>query len=127
MKYQATVAPIYSIIFVMDMTAGVIPNEMGGKLVAATSSCVAVGTLAEVDGETTITITDEEIPAERGEETFFEGYLDTPSKKISVCTALEEVLIEVDVPSIKIGLKIIANHPSEPDRITIIIHYGETK
>ncbi len=53
-RSNVKVAPINALVLVMDRTKGVIPDSMSQRLVAATSSCIAVGTLSEHDGETTM-------------------------------------------------------------------------
>jgi hypothetical protein len=108
----------------MDLASGVIPSEIKA-LVSATPSCVAVGTLCEIDGETTISLSDEGVPPGFGPTPVFDGVLQTDSKKLSVCNVLLEVLLEIDVPSKRTRLQIWANDTtSEPDSIAIIVVRG---
>jgi hypothetical protein len=46
------------VIFIMDQSVGEVPKAMNKALVAATPSCIAVGTLSEHDGETLISLSD---------------------------------------------------------------------
>lgn len=40
----------------MDPTAGAVPESLGGRLVAGTFSCVAIGCLSEHDGLTSLSL-----------------------------------------------------------------------
>jgi len=51
---EVDVATSNSLVLIMDRSIGEIPESFGGSLVASTSSCIAVGTLAEHDGTTRI-------------------------------------------------------------------------
>lgn len=46
--------PPNSLSFVMDPDLGEIPDSVSEALVAATSTCISIGTLSSVDGETTV-------------------------------------------------------------------------
>jgi hypothetical protein len=120
MNEIAKVTPSHSVILVMVRLAGVIPSSMSGALVASTPSCVAVGILSEHDGETTITITDEDADLSVGLPVF-DGVILTPSRVVSVCSALDDVLRVGSVPAETSRIRVFVNHPMEPDLITIRI------
>ena len=98
---------------------------MNNGLVVATNTCVAVGTLSEFDGETRITLLDniEEITCNK--HVVFDGFLDTPSKKISICSILDEPLVECDVPNPRTGIIVWANDEFEPDDIKVVVKKEE--
>jgi len=121
MRRTIVATPRNSLILVMDRTIGVIPDAMGGGLVAATSSCVAVGTLSEYDGETSISLSDEGKALGFDSTPVFDGMLETPSKVLSICTVLNDVLLELGVPSEKTRVRIWANDVSEPDNIVVVV------
>ena len=56
MKYDVSVAPPNSIILVVGSASAEPPESMTGGLTSATSTCVAIGTLNEFDGETSVKI-----------------------------------------------------------------------
>lgn len=120
MQRTVTVAPSNSLVLVMDRAVGVIPEKMGGGLVAATSTCVAVGTLSEHDGETSISLSDEGATSELGTEPVFDGVMKTPSRVLSVCSVLDDVLIEMAVPSDETRVQVWVNDGAEPDKIAIV-------
>jgi len=92
---------------------------MGGELVAATSSCVAVGTLAEPDGLTRITLSDEETPTDL--ETVFDGSLETPTRTLAVCSVLDEVILETAVEHKQTRTRILVDHRAEPGNVWIVV------
>jgi hypothetical protein len=122
MMYRSVdVAPSNSLVLVMDRAVGVIPETLGGGLIAATASCVAVGTLEENDGETSISISDEGVPSGVANEPVFDGVIETPSKILSVCSVLEEVFLEVPVHAERTRVQVWANDSAEPDVVAIVI------
>src|SRR5262245_8735810 len=121
MAQTITVAPSSSLILVMDHAGGVIPETMSRSLVAATPTCIAVGTLSEHDGETSISLSDEGMPSGLGVAPKFDGVLKTPSKILSVCSVLDHVLLETSVPSDETRVQVWAHDDPEPDRIAILV------
>jgi hypothetical protein len=121
MRQTVTVAPSNSLILVMDRAVGVIPETMARGLVAATPTCVAVGTLSEHDGETSISLSDEGTAFGFVASQKFDGVLKTPSKILSVCSVLDEVLLEMSVVSDETRVQVWANDAAEPDRIAIVV------
>lgn len=123
MKITKTFAPSNSLVLVMDSSIGEIPSSIGDALTASTSSCVAVGTLAEMDGETTITLTDSSEGIEP-EGLVFDGVLLTPGKELSVCNVEDEKVLTIPVPSSETRVQIFANDINEPDNIVVLATNG---
>lgn len=123
MKESVTLAPPNSLILVMDRSFGELPDAMNGQLVAFTDSCIAVGTLSEVDGETAITMTDSLEGIERGE-MVFDGVLKTPQCEVSVCSVTNEKLLTMKLPASEAHVQIFANDASEPDEIIVFVRAG---
>lgn len=119
MRESITLSPPNSLIFVMDHEAGVLPDQITEDLVAATSSCIAVGTLSEVDGETTIVLTDILDQGEAIDLVFF-GALSTPNLELSVCDVNNEKLLTIPVLQSSTAVKIFVNDSAEPDLIVIV-------
>ena len=109
----------------MERTIGEIPESMHGSLVAATDSCVAIGTLNSSDGQSRITLSDEGPVAKENETPIFEGVLDTPARKIAVCTVGGQPVLELNVGETRTRVKIWANDPVEPDEIDIFVSHLE--
>lgn len=121
MRQTVSVVPSNSLILVMDRTVGVIPETMAKGLVAATPTCIAIGTRSEHDGQTSLSLSDEGAPSGFGVNATFDGVLKTPSKTLSVCSVLDEVLLETSVPSDQTRVQVWANDTAEPDRIAIVV------
>lgn len=120
MKSEARISPPHSIILIMDFKSGRPPETLGGQLVAATPTCVAVGTMSEQDGETTVTLTDE--PSEdlvSDKSLAFDGSIAVHGR-LSVVTALNEDVLSVPVPNEFVRVRIWVNDNSEPNRIVIV-------
>lgn len=118
MSLEKSIAPQNSIIFISDPTQRVeVPADVGSTLVAVTSSCVSVGTLAEVDGETTVRLADSFADPEG--EIVFDGSVETPGRRIAVSDVLGNSILEMDVPSSLSRVTIWANDPMEPDLILV--------
>jgi hypothetical protein len=120
MKRTAEIAPPNSLLLLMDPASGEIPELIGERLVAATASCVAVGTLSAQDGTTRIILTDELAPQDNAAPVY-DGVIATPNRTLAVCTVLLDVLVEIDVPSTRARLRVWANHPTEPDEILALV------
>ncbi|MGH8411263.1 MAG: hypothetical protein ACRERT_08575 [Pseudomonas sp.] len=117
-----TVAPPNSLIFIMDHAFGETPESMGHGLVTSTDSCVAVATLCEFDGATTVIVGAD--PQGVGAEILvFDGHLTVPSKQLSVCSALDEKLLSMDIPTSHVHLKVFANDATEPNFIAILVNH----
>ncbi|MEI2453119.1 hypothetical protein [Lysobacter firmicutimachus] len=119
MNKSIKIAPPNSLILVMDHSFGEVPAEMGGQLVSSTDSCVAVGTLSEIDGETTITLTSD-LQIEPGLEEAFNGIVQTPSGELSICNSRNEALISLRELSLETRIRILVNDSYEPDQIVVV-------
>lgn len=119
MESSITSAFPNSLVLIMDYESGEIPESMGGGLVASTASCLAVGTLSEIDGSTTVVLTDQGGRPQIGS-LVFDGVLDLPSKEISVCDVENHKLLAMPTAT-RAKVQIFANHQLEPDKIVIIV------
>jgi hypothetical protein len=113
------VAPPNSLLLIMDPDAGQPPLELHDAALAATDSCIAIGTLCEIDGETTIQLGVEPSAGSPGIAQVFEGQIATPSRRIAVCTALNSVLASIEVTGSLTRVRIWTDDPTEPSQIWI--------
>ena len=114
-------APSHSLVLIMDETVGQIPSSMNRALVSANSTCVAVGTFSEADGETTISIGEETTRVEPGMDLAFDGVLQTPTRLLTVCTVTGTSLLKYPVGSERTQVQVWVSHPSEPDKILVLV------
>lgn len=98
MKLFENIAPLNSLILVMDRTIGEIPDpdRIGVSLVTATPSCLSIGTLCSVDGDTTVTLSDNESEIGNNLINVYDGVLKTPNKLLSVCTVQDEPVLGIE-------------------------------
>lgn len=113
-----------SVILIMDRTIGDVPESMNDGLVSATSSCVAVGTLSEFDGETSITLTNDSTANKPQGHPVFDGHIDTPSGRLSICSITDEPLIECEVAKSQTKVLIWVNDELEPDEIYVAVKFN---
>ena len=116
------VQPSNSLLLVMDPDHGVIPESIGGRLVAATESCLAVGTLSEADGPTRVHVIDADDfrGVEDGSWVAWEGILATASGRLAVMDVLGDVFADRRVgPSV--AVRVIVNDDTEPDGISVVV------
>lgn len=93
---------------------------MSDQLVAFTDTCVAVGTLSGVDGETTITLTETLVGVTRGQ-MVFDGVLKVPRHELAVCSAAGTRLLTMKLPRSEARVQVFANDVSEPDLIVVFV------
>ena len=116
----AHIAPPNSLLLIMDRSVGQIPESMGASLVAATSTCIAIGTLSEHDGTTQVTLDGNPDPTPHGPPVF-DGLLETPSRELTVNTVLDEVVLRVALSTQQTRVLIWANDGAEPSEIRIVV------
>lgn len=120
MKLELALAPKNSLVLLMDSSIGEVPRAMGDGAIASTDSCVAIGTLSEIDGKTAITLTDQD-DNEHDQGLAFDGILSVPTRELSVCSVDDERLLTLPVLSDKPRVRVFTNDPNEPDRILILV------
>lgn len=121
MKKETRVAPSHSLLLVMDESTAVIPDTMGGALVAATPSCVAVGTMSEQDGETTVTISDGSELVSGAGVLLFDGNVASPNYELTVCTVHGVVLLRLDTAGQVARVRVWVNDHVEPDLVEVVV------
>lgn len=119
---EAVIEPANSLVLIMDPVAGQVPGTMGGGLVAATESCIAVGTLASADGPTTIRLVEaDNLDANSVPDLLvWQGQLSTPTTRIVIGDVLGNVLLEHSVGT-STHLRLFANDPREPNYLVAVI------
>ena len=118
MPISKNVAAPNALLFLSDLNGGTAPNEMEGKLIVSTSTCIAIGCMSDFNGETKITVGRaqdvdiSQVPA-------FDGEVDTPSHTVALKTIDGAQVLEAPVRQSRTRVLIWVNHPSEPDKIVI--------
>jgi hypothetical protein len=105
-------------LLVLDPAIGELPETLRGATLAATSSAIAIGTLAELDGETEVHFTDTAGPPAIGNlARRWDGILAT-SGRLSILTTVNEVVAEFAVPD-RVHVQVWTNDAVEPDLIWV--------
>jgi len=119
MKFEARLATPNSLLLVLDANSRDIPESMNDSLTSCTPTCIAVGTLSAIDGETLVYLADENPQsielADLRE--VFTGPLEVPSKEVYVCTTQNETLLSLPVGRARVTVTIFANDETEPSRL----------
>lgn len=119
--------PANSLIFVMDPDLGEIPDSVSEALVAATSTCVSIGTLSSADGETMVQL-GEEPPAKSiagssspgfGLALAWKGQL-VAATRLAVVTVTGEVLASSPAHG-HARVEVWVNDALEPDVIRVVV------
>jgi hypothetical protein len=121
MIIESKVAVDNSVILVMDGVDVEVPQSMGGGVIASTPTCIAIGTLAEMDGSPTIILTDEKYTGESSlnMRLAYAGKLLTPRKEITVFTVALQPLAHLAVVDVETNVEVWLDDEIEPERIVI--------
>lgn len=112
------VSPPNSLLFVSGPGGGETPHITRGPRIWTTPTCIAVGCLAFMDGETEVSIGKAE-EVDPGGLPAFDGFLETPNRSIIVSTVDRSPILDATVSNSRTRVRIWTNHPQEPDRIRI--------
>lgn len=107
------------IVFLHDPTMIVgIPPDTSAAPVLATSDCVSLWTVHEVDGSATLVLG--EVYESDGCALVFRGMLPTNGQKLAFTSSAGETIIEIDVDAQRVGVAIYADHTNEPSKLVCI-------
>lgn len=112
------ISPPHSIVVLSEPGWGEIPSMADGLPIFATNTCIAIGCRSEFDGPTKFSLG----PIEEFNHKIlpsFDGKLLVPNRKIALQTVFQKIIIEKDVKSSVILIKIWINDVFEPDNIFV--------
>lgn len=112
----------HSLVLLMDYCVGEIPSSFTEGLVTSTPTCIAIGTVSEDDGVTSVLVTHAPQNYSDGLLKIYTGSLLTPSKELSLVDTGNHVLATMKVFGEEINLDIWVDHPLEPENIVIGIN-----
>lgn len=114
--------PDHALILVGDRETVELPTSMGDELVAATGSCIAVGTHSGIECDTLVTLSDESGPSGEPKEGLFIAYsgeLQLRSGVLSVETPSGSSLFELCAPQGRLHVVVWVDDELEPSNIWI--------
>jgi hypothetical protein len=118
MQSSIKIAPPNSLFFISDSTGGETPKIAKGPRIWSTKTCIAIGCLAFMDGETEISLGSVQ-EVDPGGEPAFDGVLETPNHRVVISTVERKVLLNSPVNGSHTRVRVWVNHPKEPDKIQI--------
>ena len=97
-----------------------VPEYDPESVVSANRSCVSIRTIADVDGNVTVTLTSA-LPAGAREDGLevFQGRIDSPSGRVAVVTSENEKLLELEVANQKANIRVVVDEEPSPSRIWV--------
>lgn len=112
------VAPPNCLVVVSDREIRNVPEITAGSGLWATSSCILIGCLAFMDGETEIVLGNiDEVGTSQAPA--LDRELETPFRTVEVSTSEGDVLLRRSVAGVRTHIRVWTNHPTEPDKIII--------
>ncbi|HVG87237.1 MAG TPA: hypothetical protein VM734_05445 [Kofleriaceae bacterium] len=118
-----TVSVPNAIIFVMDPTNSdaSVPAYRHGEVTAATSTCVSVATLPEVDGDITVRLAERgSDPENDGLVPVFDGVLETPGGKVAIVTSELESVLEAYTAGATTRVTISVDEVTSPGLVHVV-------
>jgi hypothetical protein len=125
---RAVLSPPNAILFVFDPTNTdvAVPPYVDGQLTAATATCVSVGTQADVDGDTEVSLhAASAIPADL--QRAFVGAIATPGRRLAVVTSQLERVLDIEVPDKTAELSIWVDDLRNPAQVAIGVGPGSCR
>jgi hypothetical protein len=117
---QAVLSPPNAILFVFDPTNqdAIVPPYIDGELAAASSTCISVGTQADVDGEVEVSLG---LSSERPENLHlvFGGSIQAPGGCVGIVTAKFQRVLELEVPPGSLEVSIWADDSRNPAHVAV--------
>jgi hypothetical protein len=118
MAVSIRIAPPHSMVFVSDHRYGDVPEITREARIWATSSCIAIGCLSFMDGETEIVLgrLDDVDP---GGSPALDQELETPFRTVVVSTSEGDILLSTPVTNLTTHVRVWTNRASEPDKVVV--------
>lgn len=118
MASSIKIAPPNSLLFVSDRDGGNVPEITRHRDLWWTPSCVVIGCLAFMDGETDVVLGGV-ADVDPGTVPVFDGILETPNRSVVVSTVGWNPALWAEVISQKTRVRIWTNRVREPDNVVI--------
>jgi hypothetical protein len=95
---------------------------MDGRLIAANTSCVSIGTQASVDGEVTVTLEKTFGRAIEGMQRIFSGHISCPNLKLAIVRAENTTVLECEIRSAIPNIEVWVDHDPSPTNIMVLVN-----
>ncbi len=111
----------HGLAFVSDPQAGESPEPgLDAELVWANRECLMVKCTHIQEGETNIALSSNAADA-MPQMPIFDDMLNTPSRAVQIWTSMQDILLEIDVPTQFTRVRVWMNHPKWADDILVVL------
>ncbi|WP_129573551.1 MULTISPECIES: hypothetical protein [Sorangium] len=117
-----TCSPTHPIVFVFDPSNSDVDVSAydPGQVVSANASCVSIRTMADVDGDVTLTLGADLPPGiTTGGIEVFRGTIDTPGGKVALVTSEDRVLLEMMDSRPRVPVRVLVDDEIHPARLWV--------
>ncbi|WP_437485327.1 hypothetical protein WME75_00580 [Sorangium sp. So ce1014] len=117
-----TYSPSHPIIFVFDPSNSSmdVPVYDPGRTVSFNASCVSIRTIADVDGDVTVTLAADLPPGTiAGSTEVFRGLIDTPGERVALVTSENRALLEMNINRRRVPIRVLVDDEMHPARIWV--------
>ena len=118
MSKLARIAPPNSLLVVCDIAGGAAPDFVAGEPILSTPTCITVGCLTFIDGETEVRLGPAKEFTREGTPKW-DQMLDIPSRVIAVSTVEGQLILQESVRTARTRVQIWGNRFPEPDKVFI--------
>ncbi|WP_432346196.1 hypothetical protein WMC41_21115 [Shinella yambaruensis] len=113
-----SIAPEYNSVYLASRPIPDVSHNFREKTIPSTPDCISIPCTYWNDGDTSFSV------GEASEITMstpptFDGFLDTPDKRLVFFGANEPEFASVSVPTVKTRIRIWIDHPREPENVVI--------
>lgn len=116
-----------AILFILDPTnkAAIVPAYVPGKATSASTSCVSVATIADVDGEVTVrlcTPLDDVVCAASVQ--VFDGTVETPGHMLAIVTSKFDRVLEMATQSAVTRFTVRVDDEQSPTEVSVNVNFA---
>lgn len=117
-----TLSVPHGVVFFMDDNHPdvIVPMHDDDEIADATTTCVSIFTMIDVDSEVFLEFSNEVADAKKvGLLHVFQGEIEAPGRKVAMSTSDGETLLEVDVAEAKARISAWVDHPKWPTTVLL--------
>lgn len=121
MSSSRTFLPTHPILFLMDYSnrEAEVPALDEAAICSHTDTCVSVRTIADVDGDVTVTLSNVPPSSGDGLAEVFRGRIRVPNANVAIVTSENERLLESPTTSENVELRVFVDDRDYPSRVWV--------
>ena len=121
---ETDVAVENGILFILDPSnrGAIVPDYRPGEVCGWTDSCVSVPTIADVDGNVTVSLDFEDGQGgTRARSLVFEGSIETPGRRLAIVSIAMKRVLEIEVPGAAARLRVGVDDVDFPSAVSVTV------